>query len=84
MRDTDVNELDRLRAENVRLRALLARHGIAANEPVPSNSQNSTLSLEEKVNLFRNLFQRREYVFARQWFSPTTGKSSYQPVCSRE
>ena len=43
-----------------------------------------SLSLEEKVALFRNLFQGREDVFARRWFSPTTGKSGYQPVCARE
>lgn len=42
------------------------------------------MSLEEKVALFRNLFQGREDVFARRWFSPTTGKSGYQPVCARE
>ena len=34
--------------------------------------------------MFRSLFQGREDVFARRWFSPTTGKSGYQPVCSRE
>lgn len=84
MRDTDINELDRLRAENVRLRALLAQHGITIDEPAPSIPQKSSLSLEEKINLFRSLFQGREDVFARRWFSPTTGKSGYQPVCNRE
>lgn len=77
------DELSRLRAENARLRALLARHGIAADEPEPT-PRKSVLSLEEKVALFRNLFQGREDVFARRWFSPTTGKSGYQPVCARE
>ena len=84
MRDTDVNELDRLRAENMRLRALLARHGIAADEPAPSIPQKPSLSLEEKVNLFRSLFHGREDVFARRWFGSATGKSGYQPVCRRE
>ena len=84
MRDTDVNEFERLRAENARLRALLARHGIATDEPEPSITQKSSLSLEEKVNLFRSLFQGRVDVFARRWFSSATGKSGYQPVCSRE
>ena len=84
MRDTDINELDQLRAENVRLRALLAQHGITIDEPALSIPQKSPLSLEEKVNLFRSLFQGREDVFARRWFSPTTGKSGYQPVCNRE
>lgn len=83
MNETMSDELGRLRAENARLRALLARHGIAADEPEPT-PRKSVLSLEEKVALFRNLFQGREDVFARRWFSPTTGKSGYQPVCARE
>lgn len=83
MNETASNELGRLRAENVRLRALLARHGIAADEPEPM-PRKPALSLEEKVTLFRSLFQGREDVFARRWFSPTTGKSGYQPVCARE
>ena len=84
MSATEPDELKRLRAENARLRALLALHGIAADKPEPSSPQKPKLSLEEKVTLFRNLFQGREDVFARRWFSPTTGKSGYQPVCSRE
>lgn len=42
------------------------------------------LSLEEKVALFRNLFRGREDVFARRWYSRSTGKSGYQPVCLNE
>lgn len=84
MNESEYDELKRLQAENMRLRALLARHGIAADEPTPSIPQKSSLSLEEKVNLFRSLFKGREDVFARRWFSTTTGKSGYQPVCSRE
>ena len=84
MNESVYDELKRLRIENARLRALLARHGIAADEPTPSIPQKSSLSLEEKVNLFRSLFKGREDVFARRWFSITTGKSGYQPVCSRE
>lgn len=84
MSEAEINELDRLRAENARLRALLTRHGIAADEPESALPQKPPLTLEEKVALFRSLFQGREDVFARRWFSPTTGKSGYQPVCSRE
>lgn len=83
MNETVSDELKRLRAENARLRALLARHGIAADEPEPA-PRKSVLSLEEKVALFRSLFQGREDVFARRWFSGATGKSGYQPVCARE
>lgn len=83
MNETMSDELSRLRAENARLRALLACHGIAADEPEPT-PRKPALSLEEKVTLFRSLFQGREDVFARRWFSNSTGKSGYQPVCSRE
>lgn len=82
MNESEYNELKKLRAENARLRALLTKHGIVVEEPTSSVA--STLSLEEKVALFRGLFQGREDVFARRWFSPTTGKSGYQPVCARE
>ena len=43
-----------------------------------------TLSLDEKVALFRSLFRGREDVFARRWQSRTSGKSGYQPVCVNE
>lgn len=68
MNETMSDELSRLRAENARLRVLLACHGIAADEPEPT-PRKPALSLEEKVTLFRSLFQGREDVFARRWFS---------------
>ena len=42
------------------------------------------LSLGEKVEVFRNLFRGREDVFARRWYSRTSGKAGYQPVCRNE
>ena len=42
------------------------------------------LSLDKKVDVFRNLFKGREDVFARRWYSKTNGKSGYQPVCRNE
>lgn len=84
MNETEYDELKRLRIENARLRSLLVRHGITIDEPTTPSPQKPPLTLDDKVNLFRSLFQGREDVFARRWFSPTTGKSGYQPVCSRE
>ena len=84
MDETVSDELKRLRAENARLRALLAQHGIAADEPENMLPRKPALSLEEKITLFRSLFQGREDVFARRWFSNSPGKSGYQPVCSQE
>jgi DNA primase small subunit len=43
-----------------------------------------TLSIDERLRLFQSLFKGREDVFARRWFSKTTGKSGYQPVCINE
>ena len=69
MNEAEINELNRLRAEKARLRALLTRHGIAADEPESALPRKPALSLDEKVALFRGLFQGREDVFARRWFS---------------
>ena len=41
-------------------------------------------TLQEKVTLFQSLFQGREDVFAKRWYSNVTQKSGYQPVCKRE
>lgn len=40
--------------------------------------------VEEKIKLFKNLFQGRQDVFARRFESTKTGKSGYQPVCENE
>mgnify|MGYP003553916282 CR=1 FL=1 len=40
--------------------------------------------VEEKLKLFKNLFQGRQDVFARRFESAKTGKSGYQPVCENE
>lgn len=42
------------------------------------------LSLDERVALFMSLFKGRKDVFARRWFSKSTGKGGYQPVCVNE
>lgn len=84
MNETEHDELKRLRIENARLRSLLVRHGITIDEPTTPSPQKPPLTLDDKVALFRSLFRGREDVFARRWFSPTSGKNGYKPVCSRE
>ena len=71
--NTIMRRLHELEEENKRLRSLLAEHGIsfevcahdgssaAVIAPQPSAST-VTLSLQEKVNLFRSLFKGREDV----------------------
>ena len=69
-----------LHKEIDRLQSLLNNKGVLST---PSTIKRH-LSLEEKVNVFRNLFKGREDVFARRWYSRTSGKSGYQPVCRNE
>ena len=82
-----------LRKENAELRSLLCAHGIEY-KPRPTNVIDSIyspislpvfkLSLDERVALFMSLFKGRKDVFARRWFSKSTGKAGYQPVCVNE
>ena len=79
--------------ENEELKLLLHAHGI---EYKPKHAEEKDavyspftfpyvkLSIEERVAIFHSLFKGREDVFARRWFSKTTGKSGYQPVCINE
>lgn len=82
-----------LRQENEELKLLLHAHGIEykpkhAEEKdgvySPFTFPSVKLSIEERVAIFHFLFKGREDVFARRWFSKTTGKSGYQPVCINE
>ena len=87
------NELETLRKENARLKQLLTSHGIEwnassviASVPLP-HPQASTSSAqrtpEEKIALFRSLFQGRTDVYPKRWKS-SKGKSGYSPVCANE
>ena len=88
-------ELDRLRAENAALRALLEAHGIGIpgieNEAVPDESQDESVNpeaskrspLSDKIALFMSLFQGRQDVCARRWES-RNGRAGYSPACKNE
>ena len=83
-----------LHKENEVLKSLLKSHGIEyetrmkedMNKPIYSlvSVPTITLSIDERIRLFQSIFKGREDVFARRWFSKTTGKSGYQPVCINE
>jgi superfamily II DNA or RNA helicase len=87
---TGENELERLRAENVRLVSLLEANGIewrltAASAPqVQVEPEGQRLSTAEKLALFRRLFRGRVDVYAARWESKATGKSGYAPACANE
>ena len=89
-----LRQCELLRKENEELRALLHAHSISPGESAveteeiktfsPASIPTVKLSIDDKVRLFQSYFKGREDVFARRWFSKTTGKSGYQPVCKNE
>ena len=80
-RERLLGRIKELEAENAELRKRLGEDVTPIEKP-PTAMQN--LSLQEKVDLFRSLFKGREDVFARRWYSKTSGKAGYQPVCQNE
>ncbi|PHS24960.1 MAG: DEAD/DEAH box helicase [Methylophaga sp.] len=85
-------ELLRLREENNRLKSLLNQHGIIWEEKievptldVPANlpANNLSLSIKEKIELFRRFFRGRDDVYPQRWES-TKGKAGYVPACGNE
>ena len=80
-REQLLGRIKELKTENAELRKRLGKD-ITPIEKKPTAMQN--LSLKEKVDLFRSLFKGREDVFARRWYSKTSGKASYQPVFQNE
>ena len=87
---TDPDSLTALRKENSRLVALLEAQRIPwrlapASVPVITpQAVTSRFSTEEKVLLFRRLFQGRMDVYPIRWESKTSGKSGYAPACANE
>ena len=80
-RDWLRNRVRELEEENARLKEKLGEVVLVKRQ---APTAMLTLSLQEKVDLFRSLFKGREDVFARRWYSKATGKAGYQPVCSNE
>jgi superfamily II DNA or RNA helicase len=81
--DQALRELERLRAENERLRTLLAlaQRTQAVLAPAnPAAARDAFARASEKVALVRRLFRGREDVYAVRWENTRTGKSSYVPA----
>jgi hypothetical protein len=85
-------ELERLRQENIRLTQLLEAHGIdwrfGLSEPSDSPSADvapaeTSLSVSEKIALFRRLFRGRIDVYPTRWENKA-GRSGYSPACANE
>ena len=94
--DALLAEVEELRRENAEMKKLLFEHGLSY---VPESSKQKvslvslyspitfppvSLNAEQRIALFRSLFRGREDVFARRWYSKTTEKGGYQPVCINE
>ena len=83
-RDALLLRVHRLSEENRSLRNQLAQlqpNTTTNSEILPKHSN---LSLAEKILLFQSIFRGRTDVFARRWYSNSTNKSGYQPVCLNE
>jgi hypothetical protein len=83
-------ECERLRNENVRLRAMLGVHepvhehpassaAGSAPTPLPFDSVPEASTPEQKIALFRGLFRGREDVYAVRW-EGKGGKAGYSPA----
>ena len=84
-RDALLLRVEQLSEENRQLRLQLAQHTPA--KPIqdePNSHLATSLSAEEKIQLFQSRFRGRTNVFARRWHSKNTNKSGYQPVCQNE
>ncbi|MFQ5737272.1 MAG: DEAD/DEAH box helicase family protein [Thermodesulfobacteriota bacterium] len=79
-----LEECERLRVENMSLRALLGM----PDKDSPPNAKTprrikSDSSTEEKIALFRSLFRGREDVYPLRW-ETKNGRSGYSPACVNE
>lgn len=81
-------ECERLRKENQQLKTLLIQHNIQGfTNDTMHNAHEITISKEQKINerieLFRALFNGRTDVYAVRWESKN-GRSGYSPACAHE
>jgi superfamily II DNA or RNA helicase len=62
----------------------LQERACSAQEPLLRPSQESHLSPQEKIALFKSLFRGRDDVYPRLWENPRKGKKGYAPACFKE
>lgn len=81
-----LEENESLKRENTKLRNLLSlkNENKKSDKCFSGATVTQHSSSDAKIALFRLLFCGREDVFARRWYSKTTEKSGYQPVCGNE
>jgi len=81
----NIDELAQLRAENARLKRILEFHQITWHESATRHieASASSLTVNEKIALFRRLFRGHSDVYALRWENQA-GKSGYSPACAHE
>ena len=83
-------ENEKLKKENAYLKSELKKYVKPLQNVVSSLANSSEITVnrlsssQQKIELFKTLFVGRTDVFARRWYSSTTEKSGYQPVCANE
>lgn len=84
LKDLNKNELieliEKLEKENNELKEKL--YGKIEKREIPSEEK--TMSSQEKVKIFMEVFKGRTDLYAKIWTSNKTGKSGYSPVCKNE
>ncbi|WP_332649551.1 TOTE conflict system archaeo-eukaryotic primase domain-containing protein [Lysinibacillus sp. 54212] len=83
-----IQECERLKKENQQLKTLLIKHNIQlVKDDTIHNTHDFSISKEQKINerieLFRSLFNGRTDLFAVRWESKN-GRSGYSPACAYE
>ncbi|MBI2335199.1 MAG: hypothetical protein HYU97_00330 [Deltaproteobacteria bacterium] len=80
-----IEECVQLRTENAALRLQLGIQPEVAdkNTDDKQSAAHNTLSIEQKISLFRSYFRGREDVYALRW-EGKDGKKGYSPACSHD
>ncbi|MFI5294064.1 MAG: TOTE conflict system archaeo-eukaryotic primase domain-containing protein [Thermodesulfovibrionales bacterium] len=78
-----LEECAHLKEENKRLKSLLGILEEKPESPSPPQPIVGTLSLDDKVALFRNLFHGRDDIYPVRW-EGKDGRSGYSPACANE
>ena len=89
-----LNKYNTILKENEELKGQIKNLKIKLGMPIETEEKtiletsgtgiNKYSSSNEKILLYRSLLCGREDVFTRRWYSKTTEKSGYQPVCENE
>ncbi|MFY3791490.1 TOTE conflict system archaeo-eukaryotic primase domain-containing protein [Ureibacillus sp. MALMAid1270] len=82
-----LQECNRLKQENMQLRAILHLNNISLSSPstLKSNElvKSKTQKIQERIQIFNELFKGRTDVYAKR-YETNNGKSGYTPACKFE